>query len=99
MITKEEIREILSIYENTHVNEHHGNIDKCVDLIYTYFEPRSAHLEFFGFINALNQSVPSLNPKYYNMLLDMLIELKKCSKNKSRFECNFSIGKIIFELR
>lgn len=98
MITKKEIKEILSIYENTHVNQHHGNIDKCTDLVYTYFEPKSAHLEFFEFIKALNQNIPSLNSKYYNMLSDMLIELKKCSKN-NRFECNFNIGKIIFELR
>lgn len=98
MITKKEIKEILSIYENTHVNEHRGNIDKCADLIYTYFEPRSAHLEFFELTNLVNKDIPSLNSKYYNMLLDMLIELKKCSKN-NMFECNFSIGKIIFELR
>lgn len=67
-----------------------------------HFEPRSAHLEFFEFINVANKSIPSLNLKYYKMLLDMLIDLKECSlktcKNKSSFECNFIVGKITFEL-
>lgn len=53
---------------------------------------------FFEFINVANKSIPSLKLKYYDVLLNMLIELEKCSKNKSSFECNFIVGKITFEL-